>query len=514
MYMGLYKRQLMDFMDEHPQYEFFLDELIDDEEMDTEQFDFSFHIWNELQSCKDKEPDELMKKFFNDLFPQLIGNECIWAMASVGSLTYNFSFDDVERALKKLYMLTQEDVNLYFSPAIFRGWRKDKNVSHINTIYIDIDDIEEIDFSTMSQDDIKNYLLDTFHLTPEMLPNWTVCSGHGLHLYYLIERLDLKKPIDCELRLKYTDYLITYFKADIACRNKSRILRYPNSRNVKHMNDIKVTRLFHMNLSKDRRIERLNYFSYPQCEIDAYMEECKARRAEKRRQTMIKNGTFMRKKSVKASIRKASPKIAKVTIEEIKSPKTWMPSHPELKCNFKSLPSKSRYKKIVRDLHNWAARRKGVPCGYRAIFTHILTVFLKRMFLSEEDAVSYASRYLDGDFMKEAKAIIQCIYASNTEYLYRNEHIAELLDFTEKDLKDSFANYTEGQKKEARKRAVKIYDNKRSDTKRAEAQQKKMERYHYIKEHPEQTAGELSKVLKCSIRTIKYERAKIRQEKN
>ncbi|NBH71104.1 hypothetical protein D3Z51_03485 [Clostridiaceae bacterium] len=515
MIMGLFKTQIMGFMEEHPQYEYIFDDIEDDEEPDLEQFNFSFDIWNTLQHCKDKEPDKLVQDFIYDLFPVLKGNECIWAMASVGALTYNFSFEDIDTAVKGLYVLAKENVNLYFSPAIFCGWRKDKNVRHINTIYIDIDDVEGIDFSIMSQEEIEQYLLDTFHLIPEMLPNWLVTSGHGLHLYYLIETLNLKKQNDSELRLKYTDYLITRFKADIACRNKSRILRFPYSRNVKHIDDVKTTRLFHMNLSEDRTIERLNYFAYSQYEMDTYMEECKARRAEKRRQTMIANGTYRRKKTVlKVTKKKESPKIKKSIIKITKDSHLWIASHPELKCSFKPLSSKARYRKIVRDLHNWAAIRNGVPKGYRAIFTHILTVYMKRMFISEEDTIICASHYVDEDFMEEAKAIIQCIYASNTEYMYRNEHIAELLDFTEEDLKNSFANYTEGQRKEARKRAVDSYDNKRLGAKRTESQQKKIERYNYIKEHPEQTANELSKILKCSIRTIKYERAKIRQEKN
>lgn len=509
--MGLFKTHIMRFMEENPQYEYIFDNIEDDEEPDLERFNFSFEIWNTLQSCKDKEVDKFVRDFMYELFPVIKGNECIWAMASVGALTYNFSFEDIDSAVKGLYALTQKNVNLYFSPAIFCGWRKDKNVRHINTIYIDIDDVEEIDFSIMNQEEIEQYLLDTFHLIPEMLPNWLVTSGHGLHLYYLVETLDLKKPNDSELRIKYTDYLITHFKADIACRNKSRILRFPHSRNVKNIDDIKTTRLFHTNMSEDRAIERLNYFTYSQCEMDTYMEECKARRAEKRRQTMIANGTYRRKKTVLKAIKKeAAPKIKKSIIKDSHS---WIASHPELKCSFKPLPSKARYRKIVRDLHNWAARRNGVPKGYRAIFTHILTVYMKRMFISEEETIICASHYLDEDFMEEAKAIIQCIYASNTEYMYRNEYIAELLDFTGEDLKNSFANYTEGQKKEARKKAVDTYDIKRFGAKRAEAQQKKIERYNYIKEHPEQTANELSKILKCSVRTIKYERAKIRQEK-
>ena len=193
-----------------------------------------FDMFIALKTTDGVKPNPLIAEFFKDVFCELHGGDILWAMASAGGYSYNFSFSTLDEALKGFTALLNYDVNLYYSPAIFKGWRKDKNVSRINVIYIDIDDVEGVDFSEMDEKGIKDYLYCTYHLTSAMFPNWLVSSGHGLHLYYIVNTLDLKNEADSKLRALYTDYLITHFRADIACRNKSRVLRFPLSRNVKN----------------------------------------------------------------------------------------------------------------------------------------------------------------------------------------------------------------------------------------------------------------------------------------
>lgn len=513
--MGYYKKQLMEFMDDGICREF--ETAFDESGEIKSSIFFAYEVWETLKESDRQTPEPLTKEFLYDIFPKMSGREYIWAMAAVGNDTYNFSFRNVDSALRGFGTLINENINLYFSPAIFTGWRVDKNVSRINTIYIDIDDINGIDFSNMSEADIVNYLVDTFDLPQDLLPNWCVCSGHGLHLYYLVDEMNLKDTTDTEERLKYTDYLITYFKADTSCRNKSRILRFPNSRNVKNMDDIRITRLFHLNQSTDRSIRRLDYFATSENIINNYIAECNAHKAEKRRQTMLANGTIYQKKSSEAPLRAPKPepvksKSAKELPKNTECPSLWIPPHPELKVYTSPLPSTARYKKIIRDLHNWAARRRGVPAGYRAIFTHILAVFLKRMNVDEEIAVIRAEEYLDADFMEEAETIIRNVYSTKTKYMYRNERIAELLDFTEEDLKDSFCAYTEKQRKKAHQKAVNEYEYKRFNAKRQAAYEKRQTRYEYIRRHSGDTVASLAKELKCSERTIRYYKAKLKKE--
>ena len=351
------------------------EEQFPDLEPGTEKYDFIFQLYLARYTKQDTEPDFLIEYFFEDIFGTLKKKECIWAMASVGANSYNFSYSDINEAVRELSILSNENVNLYFSPAVFTGWRKDINVSRIRTIYIDIDDIEGMDFSEMDETEIKSFLLETYHLPEYLLPNWVVSSGHGLHLYYLVDEIDLQTEYGAQQRLKYTDFLIAYFGADIACRNKSRILRFPNSKNVKDMEHIRHTRLFHLNPSINRNIDRLDWFQCSEDEIETYMNECKARRAEKRKQTMIKNGTWKEKKEKAPKPKKPSRKKKSVLTpkpepaadrkadtapigilkkEEIKKE----PSHPELKIKRFQMEGKTRYTRILNDLHNCGQKKR------------------------------------------------------------------------------------------------------------------------------------------------------------
>lgn len=504
--MGYYKNLVIEFMELYP-----------DLEEDSPEFDFRFGLHEALHTVSGTNPEPIVTDFFHDIFPDLGKNGIIWCMASVGSNSYNFCYRDVGNALNGIAALTKQDVNLYFSPAVFTGWRKDKNVKCINTIYIDIDDIADMDFSEMGENDIKSYLTTTYNLTPAMLPDWLVASGHGLHLYYLIDTLNLKNSGDSELRARYTDYLITYFHADIACRNKSRVLRFPTSRNVKDMDNIKTTRLFHLNRSNNKDIRRLDRFKCTQAEVSEYINHCNKEQAEKRKQTMIKNGTYKPKtiKPIKTAEKSNIPAPAKITATEVKKqpdkPKTG--THPELKLNLYPMPSTSRYKRVLRDLHNYAARRKGCPKGYRAIFTHIMAVYLKRVSMPENAAVFYMERYLDDEFLEEAKSIVKNVYTSDTRYMYTNERIAALLNFDTLDLKYAFSAYTATQKQDARAKSVNAYDAKRYSESRTDTQAKRKQRYDYIKSHMDTTAAQLAKELDCSVRTVKSIRSAIRKSK-
>lgn len=484
-----------------------------------EQFDFAINTYLLLAGSVTKDANPLIADFFHDLFPEPLGGR-IWGMASDGTNTFNFDFWDADKAIKGFSVLSKEDVHLYFSPSIYRGWRTDKNALYTNTIYIDIDDIPGINFTEMDEDDIKSYLISTYNLTTELLPNWLVCSGHGLHLYYLVNKINMKNSVDAYLRALYTDYLITYFGADIACRNKSRILRFPGSRNIKDMDNIKTTRLFHLNKSDNRDISRLDAFIASPEQIEAYMLECNRQREEKRKATMKRNGTTPGRKrthppKVVATSKKTKPLMAipKVDITPPK-PEHATASHPELKVILSPLPAKSRYRRILRDLHNYAARRRGCPTGYRAIYTHLTAVYLKRTNVTEEIACEYIKRYVDAGFYTEAEAIIKSVYKQATKYMYTNKRIADLLGFTPQDLRYAFAAYTDIQKQTARKKVVDAYDEKRYKESRTEAQTRRQERYDYVKGHQADTAAQLAEKLGCSVRTIKSIRAAIRNEEN
>lgn len=137
--MGKFKELAISFDESHESIEY-----------GSDKYFFAFDLWDKCRRSQDKTVKRDLKGFFNDIFPTLGDNEYIWCMASSpDGVSYNFSYKDRKQALRDLSILSDEDVNLYFSPALFTGWRTDNNVSRINTIYIDIDDLGGMDFSDM-----------------------------------------------------------------------------------------------------------------------------------------------------------------------------------------------------------------------------------------------------------------------------------------------------------------------------------------------------------------------------
>lgn len=522
--MGKFKDLIIKFDEDHSELE-----------RDNDKYFFILDLWIKCRLCEGTSIKENLTGFFNDIFPTLKDNECIWCMASSSDgVSYNFSYKDREQALQDLSVLSGEDVNLYFSPAIFTGWRTDNNVSKINTIYIDIDDIDGMDFSEMDREDIEDWLIDTYCLDDDdILPDWIVASGHGLHLYWIVDEIDLRTDEGTALRKIYTDYLITWFKADVSCRNKSRILRFPTSRNVKHKEDVRITRLFRLNKSKSKDISRLDFFQCSDEAIEFYTSENIRKRSEKRKATMMKNGTWKERKTAaketkdtpkkpkKASEHSLGTKEKKKGFERVKG---YIPNESprigDTKTRYgtvikepitSSLSPKSRYRRIIRDLQNYAIRRYTVPEGYRSIFCHILAVYMKKARFSLKDAEAIVYGCVDDDFLNEADSILKNVYDSKTEYTYTNERIAELLDFKACDLEQSYACYTEEQREERRKQSNSRYDDKRYKEKRTAKEDLKEYRKAFIKEHTEMTAKQLSEALGCSERTIRYIKSDIRK---
>ena len=503
------------------------DESHESIEYGSDKYFFAFDLWDKCRRLQDETIKRDLKGFFNDIFPKLNENECIWCMASSpDGVSYNFSYKDREQALRDLAVLSDEDINLYFSPSIFTGWRIDDNVSKINTIYIDIDDVDGTDFSEMGEADIRDWLINTYRLNDSVLPNWIVASGHGLHLYWIVKEIDLKTDEGTELRKRYTDYLITYFKADIACRNKSRILRFPTSRNVKDVSNIRVTRLFHLNRSKSKDIKRLDFFKCSDEDIENYTAENIKRRSEKRKATMIKNGTWKKRKGKTDEEAKAT-KIIKEHSSGTRKKKTvkgYIPNEDSgvgvsrkrsgtlIRTVMTSpMSPKTRYLRIIRDLQNYSIRRAAVPEGHRSIFCHIMAVYCKKARFNIRDTEALIVDCIDGGFEREALDIIKSVYGSKTNYTYTNERIAELLDFKDFDFKNSYACYTEKQRKERRKQTQSRYDSKRYKTSRQSKSELKQYRRDFIKEHTEMTTKEIAKALGCSERTVRYIKADMRK---
>lgn len=259
------------------------------------------------------------KKYFNDIYGDEYDNECSYLMIKRNSyeipiekrnlfyLKYNqqkkSTFDEISNiciSKKKMpnlamgvYALTNADTNLFLSIGHFDGWKLEKNLTSVNMMYIDIDDL---DANIVNGDEltIKNYVKS---ICPnEILPNYITASGHGLHLVWLIDKFSLSDENGSQDSKKVkilkdlTKKLITKFGSDANCSDLGRYLRVATSNNQKPGKEIVKSRLFVLTDNKKFTIDELTKaIEIPTIDIDNYMESMKNKSIEKRKNTLAKN---------------------------------------------------------------------------------------------------------------------------------------------------------------------------------------------------------------------------------
>lgn len=272
--------------------------------------------------------DEEVREFMYSLFDQKKYDNSIYIMVKDDKHVHNEFFYDVDDAIKMLSALCKEKYNLYFTPAHLarNAKRFDRNCEAIQCIFCDIDEIEDFDVQAATQEEISNLVQERYEVPADLLPDWLVVSGHGMHLYWLLqEKLDITQEViyrknktkkskktettykkkrkrhakiaerverseGNELRRKYTESIITHFHADRACMNESRILRFPKSLNVKNMSDIRETKLFRLADREPRlSLSDLDYFLKTDKEIEEYKIDCADARNLKAFETRLLN---------------------------------------------------------------------------------------------------------------------------------------------------------------------------------------------------------------------------------
>lgn len=453
--------------------------------------------------------DEEISDFFHDIFAdEYIEN--YWMMVSDSEGTYNLECRCVQELIENASILSKHKYNVYFAPNAFNGWRVDNNVVSTQTIFIDIDDIKDVEFSDMSAEELETWLIDFYDIPESLLPNWAVCSGHGLHLYYLTEKMDLRQEENRILRRQYTDYLITYFGADKACRNSSRVLRVPKSFNVKH--EERKTYLHHLNTSKNRELKRLDYFALSQDEIEEYMRKNQEAKNAKRRATREHN------KKEREGQKEVNSKNASSCKSKVKTVIPVVTEYDQQKLQgmmyYTNFNKEARYWNIIKDLHNYYMRHQGQIPQRRNLFFFVMAVNLKHV-MSFEAALEFLEKYIDSDNKEETIKTITHIYERKEPYLLKNITIAELLDFTDEDIRLSYCNFSQARIDQARKETQKQNNQKLAEKRKDERDTEGYRYFLYInvkENRGNHTVKELADFMGVSESTIKRIRRKIREE--
>lgn len=296
---------------------------------------------------------------------------------------------------------------------------KNKNGLKAKSLVIDIDGIEGIE--ELNEKNIEEFLKREYFVAQNQLPNYICFSGHGLHLYYILS----EEADNNELRKEVHKQLVKLFFADASCVPFCHCFRVPCSYNLKNNSAIK-SRLYKTSNDQTYRIDEFDWID-DIFESEEYFEKIAAE-TEKHE---AKKSEKLRQESDEKTTRKSDEKSEKIiseTAEKIN----------EDIINFNSLNYKnhneanSRNKHLLIDLHNYYVRHNGLVVGVRHNFFMIMANVLKNNKFTEDEAHKFIKKYISEShsFYPEALADLTRVYTSDKIYNYRNETIAEWLNFT------------------------------------------------------------------------------------
>lgn len=449
--------------------------------------------------------DPSARRFYETVLPDDPG--CYWLFASNKDAYVNRVYKSKSEYIDAILKLCQcDEFNLFYSFAKYYFKHQNDNVISIKCLAIDIDNFDDPHFKPMekSDEELIDYIRNTFPLLKDQMCNILMASGHGMHMYWF-----LKEEIPRYTFEEYQKHLITSAHGDLACVPSSHYWRCLFSYNVKqHPIQTRVIPVSFEPIS----LEQMDIFRMPEDEIDAYRKKENAARAEKARATRIKNGTCAKPKEKKTAKEKAPKKEkVKVTKKVSKKPKitdnTIDNIQQDKSPNLQFYTDFGPYQDInlVKDLHNYYVRRlqqtdspdKALE-GCRNFFAFIMTNYLKDYY-SLQECMNFCLRYFSKDFQPEAKSVIEKTYYSQTKYFFRYSTLAKELNFTEEDYLNSFNNFSDSEDKRRLKNntKAKLYY-KRKHRQRIQEKQNIVE---YIKNNMNVSTKIIAKQFRISERT-------------
>lgn len=374
--------------------------------------------------------------------------------------------------------------HFYFSPNLFTNKTRKHYESYIRfskSYFVDID-ADEIDVPiyNYSREEIVTFLSNKYDfLNEKFFPSYIIMSGRGLHLYFTLnqaERFFPKNKQNKDIHKKITKELISKFSADYSCSNLNRILRVPFSLNAK--NNIR-TRLFvfpeYRNIYSKELLEQL-------LNIEPIIYE----------QQKLSQQNMEIEKEKKKSYKKYTVKAV-----------------PEDKKQYAIKGFLNLYNYRQDDLEKWFYMHCDNMRGRR----HNFFLIYSRVLL----CLGHRSNYVTGVCEKmnkklkeplssdELNQIVEC----KTKYIYSGEKIRKLLQFTDEEIADFKAHYTEeGIREYAKKYRDNLMEEKRTEKeiikkeKEDARQREQRRRFQIIEENPQLSYSQLGERMGVSKSTV------------
>lgn len=357
---------------------------------------------------------------------------------------------------------------------------KAESMANLHCLYCDLDGIPDVDFTAMSDNEIKEFLNERYSHAFSVIPfpNYlTVSSKSGIHMYFLLKDYAVQSYYGSNIEMWRTCgnglqglFNVPEFDVKVS-KDTQRILRLPGSTNIKPEKMFK-TRLIHCH---DFKHTLDDFYKI----LNPYV--------------IIKEKIIKPKKNSISKVKKVS-KVRSIKKKEKKV------QYDASSFKFVEHQLTPRY----NDLMCWFMKHRNNINGKRDIFFFILVNtmhYMKKDKKTIRDKVLYLNNLLPEPL--SISELEGSILNYNKRYLIGNYKVSKWLEFTQEEI-DSFSGKYISNDKEYNRRAKKL-NNEQLTIKRKlnrGVHNKKVKALLFVHKNKKMTNAAIAKTLDCSVRTV------------
>ena len=412
--------------------------------------------------------------------------------------------ESTKTLLQKILEIIEMDKEGYFKPNVFLNNKnksiEGKYIKGSKVLFLDIDKIQKtLDTKEKIVEFLEQY---PFIKKGVFYPSYATFSGHGLHLYFMIDYVPLTYPIQKEQYKNLLRKLCSFIKGDFKCADMTRVLRLPFTCNCKDPKNLIHTQFFSLKDIYEDDDWICDKSKKTLDEIECYLSKFDTENTNEVKESKEKKSKEKKQKEPKIKIEYTY----EITEERAKRIESYI---PKTKNKVQRLFDRINY--LEKTLLPY---REYDIFGYRNSFIFIITKLYQNAFKTMEETLNHCLE-LNSSFKEpltqiEVENIVKYTYEDNKNPYIRitNKGIKRLLDITpeEQDLDYGVVFYDEVReykktlryKKSNQKKKVK----KQLDIVPSTMEIKYMKYFQILEQNPNATNKELAKLLDLSTKQI------------
>lgn len=474
--------------------------------------DFKQHITNKIkeidaeykrvyETYEPSENEEKLIAFLDDIWEIRFENEALNDSHKNASIQLSFidkdnsnNFLDRNFRLSKLHPKQKKTTPLYFlisrlsasrdyhfflcpniytrSKGQYQNW--EQYISASNCYFVDIDEVKtDKPVYNCTEEDILQYLYNEYPMLMDCHPSYILMSGGGLHLYFILEHTEYLfgnryKNKARGMHRALTSDFIKLLGADKACKNLNRLLRTPFSANMKY--PIK-TRLYCY--EEYRRVYHYSDLNEFVAALLPFGDPV----------TRISEAGATKPDKVPAPKKAQTPKNFNTTAE--------------YRSLIASNARKTLFENRQADLETWFFRHLKDMDGYRHKFFLIYSIVLKELHSKPTYIANQCYKLNNMLNAPLSDTELERTITGKRHYHFKNETIAEWLDFTQSEIASMKCHYGADAIAEYHREQSMHYNDLAKEERHQKKEAKEERIFKIIAENPNLPLSELAKLIGC-----------------